>query len=106
MSDDTKKLTTKNITEDEKVLLENTKLMEQYIQDNDEKNLQTNILNEIRFKNKQDQYVWDLLPLTLKQKEELLLNLYGTGAKQAFANPQGKRTNNKITDDIKLDPSQ
>lgn len=92
MSDDTKKLTTKNITEDEKVLLENTKLMEQYIQDNDEKNLQTNILNEIRFKNKQDQYVWDLLPLTLKQKEELLLNLYGT--------------NNKITDDIKLDPSQ
>jgi len=31
-----------------------------------------------------------MLPLTLKQKEELLLNLYGT--------------NNK--DDIKLDPSQ
>ena len=93
MSDNRKVLTTKKQTEDEKALLENTKLMEEYLSENDEKNLQTNILNEIRFKNKQDQYVWDLLPLTLKQKEELLLNLYGT--------------NNKInTDDITLDPSQ
>jgi len=94
MSDNRKVLTTKKQTEDEKALLENTKLMEEYLSENDEKNLQTNILNEIRFKNKQDQYVWDLLPLTLKQKEELLLNLYGTN-------------NNKInTDDIKIDPSQ
>ena len=75
MSDIRKVLTTKKQTEDEKALLENTKLMEEYLSENDEKNLQTNILNEIRFKNKQDQYVWDLLPLTLKQKEELLLNL-------------------------------
>ena len=91
MSDIVKVITTKKQTEDEKVLLENTKLMEQYLSENDEKNLQTNILNEIRFANKQDRYVWDLLPLTLKQKEELLLNLY-------------KTNNNK--DDIKLDPSQ
>jgi len=93
MSDIRKVLTTKKQTEEEKVLLENTKLMEQYLSENDEKNLQTNILNEIRFANKQDEYVFNMLPLTLKQKEELLLNLYGT--------------NNKIkTDDIKLDPSQ
>lgn len=74
-----------------KQLEENTKLMEQYLSENDEKNLQTNILNEIRFANKQDEYVFNMLPLTLKQKEELLLNLY-------------KTNNNK--DDIKLDPSQ
>ena len=74
-----------------KQLEENTKLMEQYLSENDEKNLQTNILNEIRFANKQDEYVFNMLPLTLKQKEELLLNLY--------------RTNNN-KDDIKLDPSQ
>jgi glucuronate isomerase len=90
MSDIRKVLTTKKQTEEEKVLLENTKLMEEYLSENDEKNLQTNILNEIRFANKQDEYVFNMLPLTLKQKEELLLNLYGT--------------NNK--DDIKLDPSQ
>ena len=93
MSDIRKVLTTKKQTEDEKALLENTKLMEEYLSENDEKNLQTNILNEIKFKNKQDRYVFEMLPLTLKQKEQLLLNLYGT--------------NNKInTDDIKLDPSQ
>ena len=38
----------------------------------------SNILNECNFMSKMDQYIFDSLPLTNSQKEELLLSIYKT----------------------------
>lgn len=38
----------------------------------------TNVLNECNFMSKMDQYIFDSLPLTNSQKEELLLSIYKT----------------------------
>lgn len=69
---DCKKITTKQYETDEP---DNSELMDKILLD-ERKELKTNITNECRFDNKQDKYVWDHLPLTLKQKEELLLSLF------------------------------
>jgi hypothetical protein len=42
------------------------------------KELKTDILNNVIWESKLDQYIFDSLPLTMKQKEDLLLSLYKT----------------------------
>ena len=69
MSKEYKKITTKQNDSD------NSELMQKILED-ERKELTTNITNECKFANKQDQYVWEHLPLTLKQKEDLLLSLF------------------------------
>lgn len=39
----------------------------------------TDILHHVKFVSKMDQFIFDSLPLSMSQKEELLLSLYGTG---------------------------
>jgi hypothetical protein len=41
----------------------------------------TSILHEVRFMTTEDKFVFDSLPLTNSQKEELLLSLYSTEGK-------------------------
>ena len=69
---DYKKITTK---QDETNEPDNSELMDKILLD-ERKELKTNITNECRFDNKQDKYVWDHLPLTLKQKEDMLLSIF------------------------------
>ncbi len=42
------------------------------------KELKTDILNNVIWESKLDQYIFDSLPLTMKQKEDLLLSIYKT----------------------------
>lgn len=59
-------------TEDEKKqIAEYNKLLEE-----SEEKTRTNILNEIKFANKQDEMVFNRLPLSNRQKEELLFSIY------------------------------
>lgn len=53
--------------------------IEQIIEDMETfKYCKTNILKEVEFKSKVDKFVFDSLPLSNSQKEELLLSLYKT----------------------------
>ncbi len=42
------------------------------------KEIKTDILNNVIWESKLDQYIFDSLPLTMKQKEDLLLSIYKT----------------------------
>ena len=55
----------------------NTAYMNKVIEDmNTHTYCRTNILNECKFANKMDEYIFNGLPLTNSQKEELLLDIF------------------------------
>lgn len=57
--------------------VDNSEEIEKILEDIDSlKYCKTNILNDVRFMSKMDKFVFDALPLTNSQKEELLLSLY------------------------------
>jgi len=77
MSDTDNKIIEK--TEEDKKLDNNNKMIEDAVVGIfSSKDLKTDILNNVKWETKTDEYIFDSLPLTMKQKEELLLSLYKT----------------------------
>lgn len=62
----------------EKEILENNKKeIERVIEDlSSYKKCKTDILQNVKFETKEDEFLFDSLPLTMAQKEELLLSMY------------------------------
>jgi hypothetical protein len=75
MSDTDNKIIEK--TEEDIKLDDNNKIIKDTL-DNmfSHKELKTDILNNVKWQSELDQYIFDSLPLTMKQKEDLLLSLY------------------------------
>lgn len=60
-----------------KQLEENAREIEKVIKSmTSTEDLKTNILNDVVWETLEQQYIFDSLPLTMKQKEELLLSVY------------------------------
>ena len=64
MTDTYKTITTK------KKPIDNNQIINEVLEN--EKKQHTNLLQNLMFANKQDEFVWNHLPLTEKQKEELI----------------------------------